>query len=370
MFSTRTSWVRDENALSARAAEMKGDPELVDLTVSNPTIVGIERSQGLLSALSDRRALAYGPDPLGLAEARDAVAAYYARRNVHVDPARIVLTSTTSEAYAFLFQLLLERGAHVAAPTPSYPLFSFLADLAGVEIRHYELLRGERWTLDSSTLADAQAVIVVSPNNPTGSVLAPGERSEILAHARRSGASVIADEVFLDYLAEPKRFAATTFVKEQKSLTFTLSGLSKVAGLPQMKLSWIVVSGPDEDAGEALSRLTIIADTFLSVSTPVQLAAPAFLEDAEAFQDRLRARLAVNRRALPPNALTGDGGWYAIIPLDPDADDEAFALDLLERQRVLVHPGYFFDLIDPAIVVSLLPQERVFAATMRRMFGG
>jgi hypothetical protein len=345
VFSKRTSWDRTQNALTTAIDEIERDPSFVDLTISNPTTIGIDPDPELLRALADPRSLVYEPHPFGLREAREEVAAYYARRNVAVDPERIILTATTSEAYTFLFRLLLDPYDRVAVPTPSYPLFTFLAELADVEVVHDPLR--------------AKAIIVVSPNNPTGECPGAQARSELIAQDK----PLIVDEVFLDYLIDPARFAELTFAGESRALTFTMSGLSKVAGLPQLKLSWIVVSGPE--AEEAIGRLEIIADTFLSVSTPVQHALPALLSHAETFQRALRERLAKNRAQLPPYARAGDGGWYAILPIE--GDDEALALELLEREGILVHPGYFFDMETPAIVVSLLAHEEIFAAAARKI---
>lgn len=369
VFSRRTGWSRELNPLSRALDATAKDPRYVDLTISNPTTIGLSPNPGLIHALDDPGGIEYRPAPRGLRSAREAVAAYYGRRNVDVDPSSIILTATTSEAYTFLFRLLLDPHERVATPVPSYPLLSFLAELADVELAPYRLGLLGRWTVDVSTLADAKAIVTVSLNNPTGSTLSLGERSELLAHARRNEAAIIADEVFLDYLVDAERFAAASFAAEEGALCFTLSGLSKVAGLPQMKLSWIVLSGPSERVAEAKARLEIIADTFLSVATPVQLALPALLDHAERFQLTLRDRLEQNRAHLPEDALPSEGGWYAILPLDPDRDDEGFALELLETEKILVHPGYLFELDRPAIVISLLQPEDIFADALARLEG-
>jgi len=347
MFSKRTAWERAPNALSVAIEDAKRDPAFVDLTLSNPTSIGIDPDAALLGSLADPRSLTYEPHPFGLPTARQAVAAYYARRGVSIDPERIILTATTSEAYTFLFRLLLDPQDRVRVPTPSYPLFSFLGELADVELTHDR---------------DAKAIVVVSPNNPTGLCPTREERIELLAENK----PIIADEVFLDYLIDPSRFAQLTFADEA-GLNFTLSGLSKVAGLPQLKLSWIAVSDHPQ-AEEAIARLEIIADTFLSVSTPVQHALPSLLDHAESFQAKLRARLAANRAQLPSHAQIGDGGWYAILPTE--RDDEEVALELLQRARILVHPGYFFDMASPAIVVSLLPDEESFRRALTAVATG
>lgn len=367
VFSRRTTWSREPNALSVAVTSAARDARYVDLTISNPTAIGLSPNPALLAALEHPGGIEYRPAPLGLTSAREAVAAYYKRRGVEIDPEAVVITATTSEAYTFLFRLLLDPRDRVAAPAPSYPLLSFLAELADVELVPYRLAPLGRWTMDVSTLEAAKAVITVSPNNPTGSTLSLGERSEIVAHARANQGAIIADEVFLDYLIDAERFVSVTFTQEKEALSFSLSGLSKVAGLPQMKLSWIVASGPSDLVAEAKARLEIIADTHLSVATPVQLALPALLDHAERFQLMLRDRLEHNRALLPRDALPSEGGWYAILPLEAGQDDEAFALDLLEAEKIHVHPGYLFDIDRPVIVVSLLPPEETFAEALERV---
>jgi alanine-synthesizing transaminase len=385
VFSQRTAWPRSENALTKAtdALKVEAGAALVDLTASNPTAVGLEYDAHLLcDALAHPETLSYRPKPFGLEDARAAISRYYERRNVHVPPERILIVATTSEAYTFLFRLLANPGDTIAVPRPSYPLFSFLADLADVQLSPYHLRHGDRegWSLDFDSLEEAvdpltRAVITVTPNNPTGSCLSQRERESLLEIAARGEIAVLSDEVFLDYLEDPRSFCDSTFAETKKALTFTMSGISKVAGLPQMKLSWVVVGGPDELVQEAISRLEIIADTFLSVSTPVMRALPEILEAAEPWQDKLRARLETNRRALAP-MLTGTscsvrkrhGGWYAMFDVPDRMDDEEWALEILEKEKVLIHPGYLFDVEEPAVLVaSLIVEPEVFAEGMRRV---
>lgn len=385
MFSARSSWPRRENDLARATASARtiAGSDLIDLTASNPTDVGLEyESAAILRALAHEDALAYRPSPLGTELARESITAYYARRGVTVPPERIAIVATTSEAYTFLFRLLANPGDQVAMPRPSYPLFSFLADLADVVLAPYHLRYTEAagWRLDLASLEEAidpvtRALITVNPNNPTGNCLDARARRRLVEIAAARDLALIADEVFLDYADGPGAFAEHTLAREDGALSFALSGLSKVAGLPQMKLGWIVVNGPKALVDEALGRLEIIADTFLSVSTPVMRALPDLLALADPWQDRLRARLARNRaelmRQVAGSRVTvrkASGGWYAMLDLPEGQDDEAWALEMLERGGVLVHPGYLFDVEEPSsLVASLLVPEATFQEGIRRM---
>ncbi|MCB9650174.1 MAG: pyridoxal phosphate-dependent aminotransferase [Deltaproteobacteria bacterium] len=381
MFSRRTSGPREPNPLTRAIAEARARFDLWDLTESNPTRVQLPMDRAAVAAALAKGAEAdYVPAPLGADLAREAVADYYSRRGVAVDPARVMLTATTSEAYAYLFRLLADPGEEVVAATPSYPLFGALAEAAEVKLSPHAMLYDGRWRLDPTALAAAlsprtRALLTVGPNNPTGSCLGPVDRRRLVQAALTRGAAVISDEVFLDYLDAPERFAATSFAREAETLTFTLSGLSKVAALPHLKLSWVVVNGPPEQAAEAMDRLEHMADTFLSVGTPVQEALPRLLEQAEETQDFLRGRLWENGDHLRDVARRAgltvrarDGGWYAVLDLPDGWDDEAFALELVTRAQVVVQPGYLFDLEDrPAVVLSLLPAPEVFQEGVDRL---
>ena len=311
-----------------------------------------------------------------------AVAADFARRGTPQDPQSIVLTASTSEAYALLFKLLCDPGDTVLTPRPSYPLFAYLGDLEGVALRQYPLSYDGRWQIDFSALAnavsdDVRAVIAVSPNNPTGSYLKRDEQGRLLELCADRDVAVICDEVFADYGLRPDASRAPGLPVDGPALGFALGGLSKSVGLPQLKLAWIAVRGPRATRDEALARLEIIADTYLSVSTPIQLALPGLLARHGELQGPIRERVQTNLLRLSTAALGTtatlldvEGGWSAIVRLPATRTDEEWALSLLEEQAVVVHPGYFFDIDLPAcVVVSLLPPTEVFAAGVSRILG-
>ncbi len=386
-FSQRTSWDRTPNALTRHLAEARArGVRLVDLTESNPTradVVPDELARALVAELGDPRGAAYSPDPLGLPHAREAVARdYYGARGRSVDPARIVLSASTSEAYGWLFKLLCDRGDRVLVPRPSYPLFDWLAGLEEVELTPYPLVREEGFRLDLDAVARAvdertRAILLVHPNNPTGSFVRRSDAVALEALAASRGLALIVDEVFGDYAhgaLAPDRLPS--FVGREAALTFVLSGLSKVVALPQLKLGWTVVSGPAALADEAIARLEVIADTYLSVATPVQLALPALLarraEVQRAILERVRANLTTLDRALAAHGagmlrrLPCDGGWYAILEV-PRTRSEDEWVDRLIDAGVIVHPGYFLELDrEGYLVVSLLPIEEDFEGAIDR----
>jgi aspartate/methionine/tyrosine aminotransferase len=351
-----------------------------DLTASNPTACAIAYPERLLDALADRAGLAYRPDPRGLTSARRAAAAEYRRWGVEVDPEHVVLTASTSEAYAFLFKLLAEPGGAVLVPSPSYPLFEHLARLEGVDAIPYHLNPELGWRpdLDALTAAPAavRAIVVVHPNNPTGSFVHPDDAAALERLAAARGWAVIADEVFLDYPLAGGAGSGRSFAASEHALTFALGGLSKSVGLPQLKLAWIAVGGPRPLVEAALARLEFIADTFLSVGTPVQLALPALLRDGApvraAILERCRANLAELQRAavaVPEvSVLSPGGGWSAAVRVPAVVGEEELALELLEKDGVAVHPGYFFDFPSAGtLVLSLLPEPAAFAEGVRRV---
>ena len=378
MFSRRVpSDLAPNRIASARAAAA---PRF-DLTVSNPTACGLPYPEQLLNALADPAGLAYRPHPRGLKSARRAAAAEYRRFGVEVDPERVVLTASTSEAYALLFKLLADPGEAVLVPSPSYPLFEHLARAEGVEAIPYHLHPELGWRPDIGEVAAApervRAAVVVHPNNPTGSFVHPDDAAALERVAAARGWAVIADEVFLDYPLDGGPGAGATFATAGDALTFTLGGLSKSVGLPQLKLGWIVAGGPDHLTRPALERLEFIADTFLSVGTPVQLALPALLREAApvraAILARTRANLAELRRAAAAvpevSVLPAGGGWSAVLRVPDVVGEEELTLELLERDGVAVQPGYFFDF--PAagvLVVSLLPEPAALAEGASRLF--
>lgn len=362
------------------ATELANSPPRFDLTVSNPTRCGIPYPSGLLDSLADPAGLAYRPEPRGLVAARKAVAAEYRRYAAAVEPDRVVLTASTSEAYAFLFKLLANPGEGVLVPSPSYPLFEHLARAEGIEAIPYHLNPELDWRPDlhqlAATPSGVRAVIVVHPNNPTGSLVQSDDAAAVADLAAARGWAIVADEVFLDYLLTDRPGTGRTFAGTEQALTFTLGGLSKSVGLPQLKLAWVVASGPGDLVENALERLEFIADTFLSVATPVQLALPFILRQGAAVRaailERCRCNLAALRQAtssLPAVAvMEPDGGWSAVLRLPAVLAEEELVLELLQKDGVAVHPGYFFDFpMDGVLVVSLLPESAVFAEGVRRL---
>ena len=381
MFSERVPHSLETNRITraVRHAREAGHA-LIDLTTTNPTTVGIEYPADILQPLADPAGKVYRPQPFGLPEARAAVARDYARKNVRMDRERIVLTASTSEAYSLLFKLLCApAGDGVMIPVPSYPLFEHLTMLDGVERTAYRLDYHGRWAvvaedLDRCWSKNTRAVLAVSPNNPTGSVLDSNELAMLSFLCSERRAALILDEVFADYplsavTGEP---AAT----DHPCLTFRLGGLSKSAGLPQVKLGWIAVDGPDRLVTDAMERLEVIGDAYLSVSTPVQVAAPALIETGEAVRARILERITANYATLRSAAashpsievLTTEAGWSSVVRVPATRSEEHLVLDLLERDHVLVHPGFFFDFPHEAfVVISLLPQPDVFREGVQRL---
>jgi alanine-synthesizing transaminase len=380
VFSSRLNWNQPRNALSELLEEKRRQAApVLDLTESNPTREGFGYpGSEILAALSDERCLRYDPTPRGLESGREAVAGYYRDRGVEVSPASILLTASTSEAYAFLFKLLADPGDEILAPRPSYPLFEFLAGLESVRIIHYPLRYDGVWHIDFEALEAAltnrtRALVVVNPNNPTGSFLKSAELERLEALAAERGLAILSDEVFSDYVFAPDPARVPTLAGPRRALAFSMSGLSKIAGLPQLKLGWIVASGPGADA--ALGALELVADTYLSVGTPVQVALPRLLEVSRTVHDQIRGRTAANlarlRQALegsPATALRVEGGWYAILQVPRTRSEEEWTLALLRDCDVLVQPGFFFDFESEAfLVVSLLCEPQTFAEGIYRL---
>ena len=386
MFSSRLPRDRSPNVWSRLLDERRAPGvALLDLTEANPTRVGLGGAdRGALAALASPEGTRYEPDAHGDPRAREAVAAYYAARGADIGPAQLVLTAGTSEAYAHLFRLLAEPGQTVLVPAPSYPLFEPLARLEGVEAQSYRLAYDGAWHLDRASLEraagrGARAVVVVQPNHPTGSCLTEDEMAFVETLCVQRGMAIISDEVFGDFAWPGPRTAPGTplpsFAGRARALTFVLSGLSKVCGMPQLKLGWIAVSGPARDREGALRGLEWISDLFLSVSTPVQLALPRLLDARHDYQARVRERLAGNlerlarlpRQRPEVGILAGEGGWAAVLQLPARRSGEEWALELLRRD-VVVHPGHFFDLPGEAfLVVSLLVEPRVLERGLSRL---
>ncbi|HUS18464.1 MAG TPA: pyridoxal phosphate-dependent aminotransferase [Terriglobales bacterium] len=384
MFSKRTEWNLETNRFSAALERLRCEGKsLLDLTVSNPTTSGFKSDEGkILQSLAEGTALQYSPEPRGLRSAREAVRGYYATLPCAASVAneQIFLTTSTSEGYSYAFRLLCNPGEEVLVPRPGYPLFEFLATIQDVSLASYPLIYDHGWHLDWYSLESminerTRAVVVVHPNNPTGSFVQPGERERLGELCAKHGLAIIADEVFLDYRFGP---AVASFVDHQQCLTFTLSGLSKVCGLPQMKVAWMVVSGPAPAQKEAISRLEIIADTYLSLNTPVQAAMPELLNMRHRFQEQLNSRLRNNLdeldRRLQSSAscrrLEVVGGWYATLRVPATQSDEDLAISLMEKHGVIVHPGHFFDFpADGYLVVSLMTPEEDFREGIKRVLG-
>ncbi len=379
VFSRRTEWELSPNALTRALASRRAAGEsVVDLTISNPTAVGLRHPPAFFAGLVDSASASYEPEPFGLIRAREEVAAYYRARGSACDPAALWLCASTSEAFDYLLALLCDPGDAVLVPRPGYPLLDHLAALSGVRLVPYPLRFDGRWHVDLAALREAvrgeprvRAIFATSPGNPTGAVLRPAELSVLEAVCAERELALVVDEVFADYPLGSDRAPIPSALGPRACLCFVLSGLSKVALLPQWKLAWGATCGPRPLVERALERLALIADTFLSVSTPAQLALPRIFAAVPELQARVRARTSANLTALVSalsggagSVCTGAGGWAAVLRLPALAglDDEAWALALLERAGVLVHPGALYDLDGCHCVVSLLPESELFAA--------
>jgi len=386
-FARRTEWdLRTNHYTRALEAHRDAGKELLDLTASNPTTVGLRyRQEELLRALTNQEALRYEPQPKGLWRAREAIANYYADHDSAVSPDDLILTTSTSEAYSFVFRLLCDPGDTVLVPTPSYPLFDFLAGLQDVRLFSYELVYDDGWQMDFASLRNGighaaaaagrcRAALVVHPNNPTGSYLKPHELEQLNRICADAALAIIADEVFLDYSHAAGK--PLTCSNNCGALTFTLSGLSKISALPQMKAAWIVVSGPQKLKQAALARLEMIADTYLSMNAPVQLALPMMLEERHSIQEQLLARARENLAELDSQLsrqqlcgrLRVEGGWYAVLRVPARGSDEELTIDLLGRCGVLVQPGHFYDFAgDGYLVASLITETNLFREGLARL---
>lgn len=383
MFSRRTEWKLSHNDYTQALERFRSSGrELLDLTASNPTEIGLHYdTERLLTSLNNPRALEYEPLPRGLLPAREAVLTYYREKGVQLSPEQLFLTVSTSEAYTYAFRLLCDPGDEVLVPQPSYPLFEFLADLQDVKLVPYELIYDHGWQVDFHSLECAitgrtRAVLVVHPNNPTGSFVKQAEKTLLDRICNDRELAIIADEVFLDFLLESGN--DLSFAGSRGALTLALSGLSKISGLPQMKVAWMVVSGPEALAAEAIARLEVIADTYLSMNAPLQWALPEMLRSRKGIQDQLRARVQANlvdldlqlsRQSLC-HRLVVEGGWYAILRVPAIRSDEELAIELIEKKSVLVQPGHFYDFTsDGYLVISLITPETQFREGMPRLLG-
>lgn len=382
MFSDRTNWKLTRNRLTEALEDLRSSgARLLDLTLSNPTHAGLRYdAPRILQSLSSPQAMDYDPQPKGLLSARAAVASYYhTEHEAFLDPEHLILTTSTSEGYSFVFRLLCNPGDELLVPKPSYPLFEFLADLQDVKLVPYPLLYDHGWQMDFSSLqkvvtSRTRAVVVVHPNNPTGSFVHPDELDLLNNFSREHSLALIADEVFLDYAHN--RVARKSFTTNQDVLTFTLSGVSKISALPQMKLAWIVTSGPAAALEAAQARLEIVADTYLSMNAPVQSATPALLDQRKNIQQQLLDRVLANLAELDQQLaaqktcqrLSVEGGWYAVLRVPVTQTDEELAVDLLRRKFVLIHPGHFYDFPnDGYLVLSLITPPDDFREGIQRL---
>ncbi|MCU1241578.1 MAG: aminotransferase [Candidatus Acidoferrum typicum] len=381
MFAERTNWNLSANRLSeALARHRASGKRLLDLTASNPTECGFEYDgEVILAALRNPAALRYEPNPKGLESARLAVTEYYSGLDARVSADDIFLTTSTSEAYSYVFRLLCNPGDELLIPAPGYPLFSFLAEILDVKLVRYPLVYDHGWQIDSHSLQQAvtprtRGVIVVHPNNPTGHFVKANELQALNDICEKRSLAIVADEVFLDFGFNGA--APLTFASNDRALTFVMSGLSKVAGLPQMKMAWLVANGPEALKRQAVEKLEIIADTYLSPNAPVQLATPTFLELRTGFQKQLLGRVRHNLEELDRqleaqkncSRLQVEGGWYVVLRVPATRSDEELALTLIESRDVYVHPGHFFDFpTDGYLVLSLIAAEEQFAEGVRRI---
>jgi len=381
MFSSRTNWDFRPTPLYELVEKMRaaGEP-MIDLTESNPTRCGFRyQPDHLIPPAVLQKSVFYDPDPRGLLEARQAIAEWYHRQNIAVDPQSIVLTSSTSEAYSFLLQLLCDAGEAIAVPKPGYPLFEYLCRLSDVHCNSYRLAYDGEWHIDIQSVEEilserTKALVLVHPNNPTGSFVKKEERTGIVSLTRDSGVPLIVDEVFGAFPIGQDGRRHESFAGSQETLTFTLNGLSKVAALPQMKLAWIVISGPVDQRTDALQRLEVIADTFLSVGTPIQHSLKTILTDSAPLTARIRERISANLKhaslafssTSPVSLFKCEGGWNAVLRLPATKSDEQWASDLLIEKKVLTHPGHLFEFeLGSCIVVSLMPEPEVFSTGIR-----
>jgi alanine-synthesizing transaminase len=382
MFSQRTKWQLSPNRLTiALAAVRASGVPLLDLTISNPTRAGLQyNAQAILNALQNPDSLLYDPQPKGLLSARQEVVRYYQDdHGISLDPEQIVLTTSTSEAYSYLFRLLCNPQEEILVPKPSYPLLDFLGDLQDVRLVPYSLEYADGWFIDFASLIgtitpETRAILLVHPNNPTGSYLREEELQRLNVICRERKLALIVDEVFLDYPFSGK--PARSFAGNVDALTCTLSGLSKISALPQMKIAWVAVSGPEALSTPAMERLEVIADTYLSLSAPAQHALPVLLDQRHSIQPQVLQRVRENRANLDSllaqqtacELLHADAGWTAVLRTPSRVSDEDLAIRLLREHHVLVHPGHFYDFPpDGYLVLSLLTPVPEFREGARRL---
>jgi len=383
MFTRRTNWSFEMNPLMARLSALRQQGEqIIDLTESNPTLYGFKYpKEKILTALANPKNMSYEPSPWASVPAREAIVSHYQQKGIRIKEQRVFFTASTSEAYAFLFRLLVDQDECILVPRPSYPLFEFLAQLNDVGMEQYPLIYDDRWSIDFKALTKAisprtKAVLLVNPNNPTGSYIREEELAELNHICQKHNLVLICDEVFSDYRFDRDKKIVSSLAGNSSVLTFSLAGASKSLGLPQMKIGWVIVSGPDKLVAAALERLEIILDTYLSVNTPALNALPEWLKLQPVIQKEISGHLLSNHdyltkkvAAVPAcQCLPVEGGWYAIVRLPNIKSEEDWILEFLERDHVFIHPGYFFDFqAGVYIVLSLLPEPKVFQQGVSRI---
>ncbi len=371
MFSSRSKWDLAPNRLYRLKEEKRLNGEtIIDLTESNPTFCGFSyQKEDILDSLCTESVLEYRPDPRGIRSAREAISKYYSGQGIAVNPDHILLTSGTSEAYSFLFKLLCNINDRVLVPRPSYPLFDYLCLLNDVEPFGYRLYYDSEWRIDFDTFEEGLngrvgAIIIVNPNNPTGSYIKQDEFNRICNLAEKYNCTVIVDSVFEPYSLNADGSRAEILKYNGSALLFSLNGISKLLGLPQLKLSWTVVRGNSGKSSEALNRLEVIADTYLSVNVPVQIALPKLLQEPLYVKEQIMNRVRSNLQYLKDTTsnmnislLNTEGGWYAILQLPQRYSDNEWAERMLVHWNILVQPGYFYDIEQKSCVVISLPQK-------------
>ena len=383
MFSDRTDWKLARNRFTEAVEEARArGVHLIDLTASNPTLVGLHYDdKAILASLNAPQSLTYDPQPRGLRSAREAVVAYYGDNHGigRLNVGQLVLTTSTSEGYSFVFRLLCNPGDEILVPKPSYPLFEFLADLQDVKLAPYPLIYDHGWQIDGPSLEKAltkrtRGVVVVHPNNPTGSYVRTEDREALNRLCAQQSLALIADEVFLDYPHDGAKRAS--FAANDDVLTFTLSGISKISALPQMKVAWIATTGPAVVVEAAVARLEVIADTYLSMNAPIQCSVPVLLQQRGNIQKQLLSRMTGNLAELDRQLsrqsacqrLSVEGGWYAVLRVPVTRSDEELAVELVKLKSVIVHPGHFYDFPrDGYLVVSLITPADEFAEGVSRL---
>lgn len=375
MFSCRTNWNFQNNRITKLIQEyQRNNISIIDLSESNPTKVGFNYPEKfVLKDFCSGKNLIYNPHPKGLINAREAICKFYHKKNINIHPESIIITAGSSDAYNYIFRLIAEPGDEILVPSPSYPLLQFLSRLNDISIKNYRLLYDGEWHIDIDSIYrnitnKTKAILFIHPNNPTGSYVKNEEYEKVLELANRYGLIFISDEVFYEYEIEDKPNKFNSFSEKSDILTFTINGISKLLGLSQMKLGWVIVSGPNKLKQEAINRLEIISDTFLSVNTPVQNSLPIWLENYEELHNQIKHRVIINYFRIKDQILANsaiellnvEGGWNGILRFPNIFTDEQWVELFLKKYRLFLQPGYFYDFERGAyLLVSLLLPENI-----------